>query len=108
MRLDILGKRIIWLLNASVVLLVIVGVMFCLSLVLDQTSDDAGAAAVRGLMYAAISLLGVDILVLLGCMATAIVGLIERGSCTDATESKSSSDSLKGGPQDGSQSSARE
>lgn len=76
--LTVIRKRISWLLNAAVVLIVVVLVAVCLGLILSMAGDSSGYDAVRGLTYLVLSVLGIDLLVLIGHLAIAVVLLLER------------------------------
>ncbi|MDA0808428.1 MAG: hypothetical protein O3B68_10555 [Planctomycetota bacterium] len=74
MQLSVVRKRISWLFNAAVVLLVSV----CLGLILSGAGDAAGSDAVRGLTYVALTVFAIDVLALLGHLTIAVVELVER------------------------------
>lgn len=98
MQLSVVRKRIAWLLNAAVVLLVIVLVSVCLGLILSGAGDSSGSEAVRGLTYVAVTVLVIDLLALIGHLTVAILALLERadsstGSTGDTTDSDSKSSS---------------
>ncbi len=98
MQLSVVRKRINWLLNAAVVLLVVVLVAVCLGLILSGAGDSAGSEAVRGLTYVALTVFVIDVLALLGYLAMAVVMLVERAESADeliggTTESDSKSSS---------------
>ncbi len=103
MQISVIRKRITWLLNAAVVLLVVVLlvvvlVSVCLGLILSGAGDTSGSEAVRGLTYVALTVFVLDVLALLGHLALAVLMLLERadsgeqpaGGTTDS-DSKSSS-----------------
>ena len=93
MQLSVVRKRIAWLLNAAVVLLVIVLVSVCLGLILSGAGDSSGSEAVRGLTYVAATMLVIDLLALIGHLTVAILALLERAdSSTDSTDAKTDSD----------------
>jgi uncharacterized membrane protein len=97
-QLPVVRKRINWLLNAAVVLLVVVLVAVCLGLILSGAGDSAGSEAVRGLTYVALTVLVIDVLALLGHLTIAVVVLLERAESGDEsiggmTESDSKSSS---------------
>lgn len=96
MQLSVVRKRISWLLNAAVVLLVVVLVAVCLGLVLSGAGDTSGSEAVRGLTYVALAVLVIDVLALLGHVTAAVLILLERADSVDdsvpgATDSDSKS-----------------
>ncbi len=94
MQLSVIGKRINWLLNAAVVLLVVVLVAVCLGLILSGAGDTSGSEAVRGLTYVALTVFVIDVLALLGHLAIAVVLLLERAdSVSDECGEKSDSNS---------------
>lgn len=94
MQLSVLRKRISWLLNAGVVLLVVVLVAVCLGLILSGAGDTSGSEAVRGLTYVALCVFVIDLLALLGHLVIAVVVLLDRaGSADDSSGSLSDSDS---------------
>ncbi|MDA0920840.1 MAG: hypothetical protein O2945_17350 [Planctomycetota bacterium] len=78
MQLSVVRKRISWLFNAAVVLLVVVLVSVCLGLILSGAGDAAGSDAVRGLTYVALTVFAIDVLALLGHLTIAVVELVER------------------------------
>ena len=82
-QLSVVRKRINWLLNAGVVLLVVVLVAVCLGLILSGAGDSAGSDAVRGLTYVALTVFVIDVLALLGHLAIAVVLLVERAESAD-------------------------
>lgn len=88
MQLSDIRKRIIWLLNAAVVLFIIVLVAVCLGLILSGAGDTSGSDAVRGLTYVALSVLLMDVLALLGHLAIAVTILLERAD-SDSDSSNS-------------------
>lgn len=98
MQISVVRKRITWLLNAAVVLLVVVLVSVCLGLILSGAGDASGSEAVRGLTYVALTVFVIDVLALLGHLTFAVLLLLERadsgerptGGMTDS-DSKSSS-----------------
>jgi uncharacterized membrane protein len=98
LQLPVIRKRISWLLNAGVVLLVVVLVAVCLGLILSGAGDTSGSEAVRGLTYVALCVFVIDVLALLGHLAIAVLLLLDRaesagdssGSVTDL-DSKSPS-----------------
>ena len=93
MQLSVVRKRIAWLLNAAVVLLVIVLVSVCLGLILSGAGDRSGSEAVRGMTYVAATMLVIDLLALIGHLTVAILALLERAdSSTDSTDAKTDSD----------------
>ncbi|MFT5327275.1 MAG: putative membrane protein [Planctomycetaceae bacterium] len=83
MQLSVVRKRINWLLNAAVVLLVVVLVAVCLGLILSGAGDSAGSEAVRGLTYVALTVFVIDVLALLGHLTIAVVLLVERAESAD-------------------------
>lgn len=83
MQLSVVRKRINWLLNAAVVLLVVVLVAVCLGLILSGAGDSAGSDAVRGLTYVALTVFVIDVLALLGHLTIAVVLLVERAESAD-------------------------
>ena len=94
MQLSVIRKRISWLLNAGVVLLIVVLVAVCLGLILSGAGDTSGSEAVRGLTYVALCVFVIDVLALLGHLAIAILLLLDRaGSAGDTSGSPSDSDS---------------
>jgi hypothetical protein len=93
-QLSVIRKRISWLLNAGVVLLIVVLVAVCLGLILSGAGDTSGSEAVRGLTYVALCVFVIDVLALLGHLAIAILLLLDRaGSAGDTSGSPSDSDS---------------
>lgn len=97
-QLSVVRKRINWLLNAAVILLVVVLVAVCLGLILSGAGDSAGSDAVRGLTYVALTVFAIDVLALLGHLAIAVVLLVELAESADesiggTTESDSKSSS---------------
>ena len=78
MKLSIIRKRINWLLNAAVVLLVVVLVAVCLGLILAGAGDTSGSDAVRGLTYVALAVFVIDVLALLGHLTMAVMLLLDR------------------------------
>ena len=83
MQLSVVRKRINWLLNAAVVLLVVVLVAVCLGLILSGAGDTGGSEAVRGLTYVALTVFVLDVLALLGHLTIAVVLLVERAESAD-------------------------
>lgn len=93
MQLSAIRKRIAWLLNTAVVLLVIVLVAVGLGLILSGAGDTSGSNAVRGLTYVALTVLAIDVLALLGHVTVAVLILLERA---DSGDDASTSVSEKG------------
>lgn len=94
MQLSVVKKRINWLLNAAVVLLVVVLVAVCLGLILSGAGDTTGSEAVRGLIYVALTVFVIDVLALLGHLTFAVVVLLGRAESADESISgKTESDS---------------
>ena len=98
MQISVVRKRITWLLNAAVVLLVVVLVSVCLGLILSGAGDTSGSEAVRGLTYVALTVFVIDVLALLGHLTLAVLILLERADSVDQpaggmtdSDSKSSS-----------------
>jgi hypothetical protein len=98
MQISVVRKRIMWLLNAAVVLLIVVLVSVCLGLILSGAGDTSGSEAVRGLTYVALSVFVIDVLALLGHLTVAVLILLERADSVDQpaggmtdSDSKSSS-----------------
>jgi uncharacterized membrane protein len=83
MQLSVVRKRISWLLNAAVVLLVVVLVAVCLGLILSGAGDASGSEAVRGLTYVALAVLVIDVLALLGHVTAAVLILLEKADSVD-------------------------
>lgn len=83
MQLSVVRKRISWLLNAAVVLLVVVLVAVCLGLILSGAGDVSGSEAVRGLTYVALGVLVIDVLALLGHVTAAVLILLEKADSVD-------------------------
>ena len=78
MQISVVRKRITWLLNAAVVLLVVVLVSVCLGLILSGAGDASGSEAVRGLTYVALTVFVIAVLALLGHLTLAVLILLER------------------------------
>ena len=78
MQISVVRKRITWLLNAAVVLLVVVLVSVCLGLILFGAGDASGSEAVRGLTYVALTVFVIAVLALLGHLTLAVLILLER------------------------------
>ncbi|MGZ0175010.1 MAG: hypothetical protein ACKVHE_36415 [Planctomycetales bacterium] len=83
MQLSVVRKRIGWLFNAAVVLLVVVLVAVCLGLILSGAGDTSGSEAVRGLTYVALAVLVIDVLALLGHLTAAVLILLEKADSVD-------------------------
>ncbi|NQV27088.1 MAG: hypothetical protein HQ518_22295 [Rhodopirellula sp.] len=98
MQLSVVRKRINWLMNAAVILLVVVLVAVCLGLILSGAGDTSGSEAVRGLTYVALTVFVIDVLALLGHLTIAVILLLERADSEDdsnrgSTDSNSKSSS---------------
>jgi len=97
-QLSVVRKRINWLMNAAVILLVVVLVAVCLGLILSGAGDTSGSEAVRGLTYVALTVFVIDVLALLGHLTIAVILLLERADSEDdsnrgSTDSNSKSSS---------------
>ena len=77
---DRLRKWIAWLLHAGGILFVAVLVSFALQLLLESTGDSSGATAVRGVAYVALAGLGIALLLLITCLAYAVLRLLDDSS----------------------------